>query len=62
MMPKAGTTLSVVVGEPINVPKVAHPSEDLITKYQQKYIEELQELFDRHKDKYAQPGEYLVIE
>ena len=62
MMPKKGTSLAVVVGQPIEIPKVERPSDEVVAKYHQIYIQEIQNLFDRHKAQYAAPDEYLVIE
>jgi len=43
------------VGKPIHLPKVARSeiTNDMINKYHALYIEELQKLFDQHKNQYA---------
>lgn len=41
--------LTVVVGSPLEVPRVARPSPDLVAQFHQLYVEKLQELFERHK-------------
>jgi 2-acylglycerol O-acyltransferase 2 len=45
--------LTTVVGAPIECPKVAFPTEDLVLEYQRKYLTALQDLYDLHKDEYA---------
>ncbi|KAI3639135.1 hypothetical protein MIR68_002665 [Amoeboaphelidium protococcarum] len=42
-----------VVGKPISVPKTENPSPELIAEYHGKYVDALQEIFDKYKDEYA---------
>ena len=43
-----------IVGKPIRIEEsVDHPSQELIDEYHQKYVEQLEELYDKYKDKYA---------
>lgn len=44
------------VGKPIHVPKVENPSQELIDEYHEKFLQQLQELFDTYKDKYDPSG------
>ncbi|EFA83646.1 diacylglycerol O-acyltransferase 2 [Heterostelium album PN500] len=50
-----------VVGEPIDVPKVASPSDELIDHYQQLYMDSLSNLFHKYKDEYASESDDLKI-
>lgn len=42
-----------VVGTPIECPKILDPSLEEILTYQKKYLAELVNLYDTHKDRYA---------
>lgn len=42
--------VTVVVGKPIEVPKVEHPSNEEVQKYLDQFIEELVALFERNKE------------
>jgi 2-acylglycerol O-acyltransferase 2 len=41
-----------VVGNPIDVPKIIHPSTEELRFYQAKYLNELQRIYDCYKDEY----------
>ncbi|XP_058678920.1 2-acylglycerol O-acyltransferase 3 [Ammospiza caudacuta] len=41
--------LTVVVGTPLEVPRVPRPSPELVAHYHELYVQRLQELFERHK-------------
>ncbi|KAJ3305899.1 diacylglycerol O-acyltransferase 1 [Kappamyces sp. JEL0829] len=41
-----------VVGNPIEVPKLANPTIDEVKHYQKLYLDELQRVYDTYKDKY----------
>lgn len=62
-MPLPNTYISVVVGSPIEVPRVeGHVSDELVNATLARYTEALTALFERHKAKYARfPDEYLHI-
>lgn len=62
-MPLPKTSLSVVVGKPVEVPKVEGVvSEEVVNDTLARYTEALTALFERHKHKYARfPDEYLHI-
>eukprot|EP00013_Stygamoeba_regulata_P029556 CAMPEP_0177648162 /NCGR_PEP_ID=MMETSP0447-20121125/10683_1 /TAXON_ID=0 /ORGANISM="Stygamoeba regulata, Strain BSH-02190019" /LENGTH=341 /DNA_ID=CAMNT_0019150789 /DNA_START=74 /DNA_END=1099 /DNA_ORIENTATION=- len=48
--------LTAVVGAPIPLPKLENPSREQILKYHTIYVEALRQLFEDHREKYAQPG------
>ncbi len=54
-------TIIFAVGAPIKVEKVASPTQEQIDSLHSKYMEELQKLFDNHKDKFAHPDAVLKI-
>ncbi|CAH1407519.1 unnamed protein product [Nezara viridula] len=58
------TPITTVVGKPIDIPKTAEPSDEIIQKYHAVYIDELVKLFNEHKTKYLKDSENisLVIE
>lgn len=60
LMP-ARAPMRVVVGRPIPVPKVASPSEELVEHYLQRYIAEMEGLFERHKASAGHPNEKLTV-
>jgi 2-acylglycerol O-acyltransferase 2 len=41
-----------VVGNPIEVPKIENPTIEELKFYQQKYLDELQRIYDLHKEEY----------
>ncbi|XP_032940184.1 2-acylglycerol O-acyltransferase 3 isoform X2 [Catharus ustulatus] len=53
--------LTVVVGTPLEVPRVARPSEDLVAHYHGLYVRQLRELFERHKVGCGVPPETPLI-
>lgn len=46
------TPLTIVVGKPIEVPKISAPSREDIHKYHALYVKGLIELYETHKDEY----------
>jgi len=51
-LPKRRQMVSVV-GTPVDLPKIEHPTQEDIDKYHKLYMERLVELFDKFKDEYA---------
>ncbi|KAM4846180.1 diacylglycerol O-acyltransferase 2 isoform 1-T1 [Thomomys bottae] len=47
--------ITTVVGEPITIPKLEHPTQQDIDLYHTMYMEALVKLFDRHKTKFGLP-------
>ncbi len=45
--------INLVVGKPIDVERVDHPTNEQIDDLHSKYIEELTKLFEEHKEKYV---------
>ena len=41
--------MTVVLGRPIKVPHVEHPSPELVQKYLQQFIDDITALVERHK-------------
>jgi hypothetical protein len=61
-MPLKNTSLAVVVGPPLEVPRIQNPSQEVVDEYLDRYITAVTGLFHRHKHKYANsPDERLVI-
>lgn len=52
-MPRSDVDLITVVGTPLQLPLIRDPTPDDITKHHAIYVQKLQDLFDRHKGKYA---------
>ncbi|KAJ3284869.1 Diacylglycerol O-acyltransferase 2 [Rhizoclosmatium sp. JEL0117] len=44
--------VNVVVGEPLQCPKIEHPTNEEVEKYHALYVEALQKLYEKHKDEY----------
>ena len=47
--------LSLAVGKPIEVQKTLHPSQEEVDRLHQRYMKELENLFEAHKLKYNVP-------
>jgi hypothetical protein len=45
--------LITVVGKRLRLPRVEHPSRELVKEFHDKYVEALQDLFDSYKRVYA---------
>ena len=43
----------MVIGEPINIPKIESPSDDDINFYKNKYIDSLNHLFNKYKSTFG---------
>lgn len=53
--------LQVVVGKPIEVPHTSNPSQEQLQQYLDKFISELQALFEKYKSIYGASGLELRI-
>ena len=49
-LPKNNVKLHVVIGRPLNVPKIDSPSREIVTMWHNKYIDELKRIYDEHKE------------
>lgn len=54
--------ITVVVGKPIDVPKVQEPKQELIDEIHEKFIKDLIELFESNKHKYIENSESTFLE
>lgn len=52
-LPRNDVDLITVVGKPLRLPHIEHPTKEDVQKYQKQYVEALQELFDSYKGVYA---------
>uniref|UniRef100_H3GEE6 Acyltransferase n=1 Tax=Phytophthora ramorum TaxID=164328 RepID=H3GEE6_PHYRM len=52
-LPRSDVDLITVVGKPLHLPHVEHPSRELVKECHDKYVQALQDLFDTHKGVYA---------
>ena len=57
MVPTLGhhSPLCLAVGKPIEVQKTPHPSQEEVDRLHQRYMKELENLFEAHKLKYNVP-------
>ncbi|XP_015121847.1 2-acylglycerol O-acyltransferase 2-A [Diachasma alloeum] len=53
--------VTVVVGEPLELPKILKPSQEEIDEYHQKFTEKLIELFETEKHKYLENPEKIKL-
>lgn len=52
-MPRSNVDLVTVVGMPLELPTIKHPTKMEVKKYHAMYVTALQTLFEKHKAKYA---------
>lgn len=50
LLPDDDIDLRVVVGEPLQLPTIASPSAEDVSKHHALYVQALKDLFDRHKE------------
>jgi len=60
LLPKQ-TNITTVVGKPIPLPKIDDPEEQDIQKYHSIFVSNLQDLFDKHKQKYDSNGNNAIL-
>lgn len=53
--------MTIVVGKPIEVPKVDNPSDEEVEKYLQQFIAAIQGIWDRHKEETGYAATELVV-
>lgn len=54
--------ITVVVGSPIEVPKIEEPTTEQINEYHEKFIEQLCDLFEKNKHKYIENADSVFLE
>ncbi|KAG3111694.1 hypothetical protein PI125_g8901 [Phytophthora idaei] len=52
-LPRTDVDLITVVGKPLILPRIDHPTKEDIREHHEQYVATLQELFDRYKGVYA---------
>lgn len=52
-MPRSDVDLITVVGTPLQLPTIAEPTKEDVSKYHAMYVHKLQALFNKHKGAYA---------
>jgi Diacylglycerol acyltransferase len=55
------TRMRVVIGRAIAVPKIEHPSHELIEEYLQRFIASMMDLYERHADAAGYHDRKLLI-
>ena len=58
---KAHVKIDTVLGSPMQLPRVANPSDEEVAKYHALYIQSLTDLFDRHKERFGYGGRTLEV-
>ena len=61
-LPQRDVDMNVVVGPPLQLPRIEKPTAEEVAKWHREYIGALQALFDRHKVSYAAQGAAAVLE
>ncbi|CAE8585681.1 unnamed protein product [Polarella glacialis] len=61
LLPRRDLELLTFVGPPLELPKVAQPSPEQVEEWHGKYVQALQELFDKHKAQAGKPDAVLEI-
>src|SRR6056297_570746 len=61
LLPERATPLNAVVGNPIDLPRIADPTQEDIDKYHAIYIEKLTALFERNKAAFGYPDRELHL-
>ncbi|TFJ83941.1 hypothetical protein NSK_005036 [Nannochloropsis salina CCMP1776] len=61
LLPERATPLNAVVGNPIDLPRIADPTQEDIDKFHAIYIEKLTDLFERNKAAFGYPDRELHL-
>ena len=61
-LPQRDVDVTVVVGPPLQLPRIERPTAEEVAKWHRDYVAALQALFDRHKASYAVQGAAAVLE
>ena len=62
ILPDNNIDVSVVVGKPFKLPLIEKPTKVDVDKWHNVYIENMVELFEKNKEKYAYKGKDAVLE
>ncbi|XP_031846053.2 2-acylglycerol O-acyltransferase 2-B [Nomia melanderi] len=54
--------INVVVGGPMELPKIPEPTAEQVNEYHEKFIEHLNDLFEAHKHKYIKNADSVYLE
>lgn len=54
--------LFILVGSPMELPKIDHPTPEQIDEYHEKFIKHLIDLFESHKHKYIENADSVSLE
>lgn len=60
--PRSTKKLNILVGKPIEFQRVADPTQEQIDELHNRFIEELVNLFEKHKHKYVPNAESTQLE
>lgn len=55
------TPVQLVVGTPLEIPRIAEPSREEVERHHQRYVKEVESLFERHKEKAGYPHIKLKV-
>ncbi|KAK1134839.1 hypothetical protein K0M31_007608 [Melipona bicolor] len=56
------TPVTVVVGSPMDLPKIEEPTEEQINEYHEKFVEHLVNFFEKEKHKYVENADSVHLE
>ncbi|KAF3422326.1 hypothetical protein E2986_12257, partial [Frieseomelitta varia] len=56
------TPITVVVGSPMDLPKIEEPTEEQINEYHGKFIDHLVDFFEKEKHKYVENADTVHLE
>lgn len=59
-MPRSDVDLITVVGKPLELPQIAHPTKQEVQHYHSLYVQALERLFEKHKTQYATDPEAVL--
>jgi 2-acylglycerol O-acyltransferase 2 len=60
MLPRPNKELHVVVGVPLQLPKISQPSAEDVEKWHGKYTAQLHELYQRHAERAYGKGTHVL--
>ena len=60
-LPRSDVALHTVLGAPLQLPHIAEPTTEQVSKYHQLYIDALTQLFDTHKTRFGYENRKLQV-